>query len=324
MDLISVIVPVYKVEQYLDKCVESIVNQTYKNLEIILVDDGSPDSCPQMCDEWARKDSRIKVLHKENGGLSDARNAGIAIATGQYIAFVDSDDWIDKCMYENFMQCIEATGSDIVCCGIMRVVDDEKVEHSRRFKGAGESFSAQEAIRELILNRKIQQVVWNKLYRKDLLRGILFECGKTNEDEFWTYQIVGNSKSVTVLDYEGYFYLQRAGSIMNEGYSLKRLDAIEAKVYRQHYIEQNFHELATVARKDLLYSCLYHGQLSMKYLKPESRDIAFRRLKKIVKTFYFRKEEMCNLRFKDKFWLRLGYRSLQITCMVRNFIRIGF
>ena len=102
MDLISVIVPVYKVEKYLDKCVQSIVDQTYRNLEIILVDDGSPDNCPAMCDAWAEKDDRIRVIHKENGGLSDARNAGMAIATGEYIGFVDSDDWI----FDDFVRCL--------------------------------------------------------------------------------------------------------------------------------------------------------------------------------------------------------------------------
>ena len=103
MDLISVIVPVYKVEPYLDKCVRSIVEQTYQNLEIILVDDGSPDNCGAICDAWAEKDSRIKVIHKENGGLSDARNAGMDVATGQWIAFVDSDDWIAEEMYESLL-----------------------------------------------------------------------------------------------------------------------------------------------------------------------------------------------------------------------------
>ena len=100
VDLISVIVPVYKVEPYLDRCVQSIVDQTYGNLEIILVDDGSPDNCPAMCDAWAEKDSRIKVIHKENGGQADARNVGMAVATGEYVAFVDSDDWIDIRMYQ--------------------------------------------------------------------------------------------------------------------------------------------------------------------------------------------------------------------------------
>ena len=107
---ISIIVPVYKVEKYLDKCVRSIVEQTYKNLEIILVDDGSPDNCPAMCDEWARKDSRIAVIHKENGGVSSARNAGLAACTGDYVGFVDSDDWIDSGMCEEAMRIILATG----------------------------------------------------------------------------------------------------------------------------------------------------------------------------------------------------------------------
>ena len=110
---ISVIVPVYKVEPYLDKCVSSIVNQTYTNLEIILVDDGSPDSCPTMCDAWAEKDSRIRVIHKPNGGLSDARNAGIVVATGELMAFVDSDDWIASDMYEHLYQRLTEDDSDI-------------------------------------------------------------------------------------------------------------------------------------------------------------------------------------------------------------------
>ena len=115
---ISVIVPVYKVEKYLDRCVESIVNQTYKNLEIILVDDGSPDNCPVMCDEWAEKDERIRVIHKENGGLADARNAGMNIATGDYIGFVDSDDWIEPNMYEVLLKNALKYDADISRCGL--------------------------------------------------------------------------------------------------------------------------------------------------------------------------------------------------------------
>ena len=123
---ISVIIPVYNVEEYLDKCVTSVLNQTYKNLEIILVDDGSPDNCPKMCDEWAKKDKRIKVVHKKNGGLSDARNSGIEVCTGEYIGFVDSDDYIDKQMYKELLKRIESTNSDMVMCGI-NCVNDGKV-----------------------------------------------------------------------------------------------------------------------------------------------------------------------------------------------------
>ena len=119
--MISVIVPIYNVEKYLARCVDSIVNQTYKNLEIILVDDGSPDRCPQMCDDYAEKDSRIKVIHKKNGGLSDARNAGMAVATGEYISFIDSDDWIETSMFELLLNNIFQYDCEISCGGIMMV-----------------------------------------------------------------------------------------------------------------------------------------------------------------------------------------------------------
>ena len=124
MELISVIVPVFKVDPYLDRCVESIVNQTYRNLEIILVDDGSPDSCGAMCDAWAEKDRRIKVIHKKNGGLSDARNAGLDIATGTLIGFVDSDDFIRSDMYLLLMERLMEDGSDIAACGVEMVFED--------------------------------------------------------------------------------------------------------------------------------------------------------------------------------------------------------
>ena len=119
-ELISVIIPIYNVEAYLDECIASVIAQTYSNLEIILVDDGSPDNCPQMCDEWAAKDSRIRVIHKENGGLSDARNAGIDIATGEYIAFVDSDDWIVPEMYEKMLAALK-TENAATCAWNMRL-----------------------------------------------------------------------------------------------------------------------------------------------------------------------------------------------------------
>ena len=128
-ELITVIVPVYKVEKYLDRCVQSIVDQTYTNLEIILVDDGSPDNCPKMCDEWAKKDKRIKVIHKQNGGLSDARNAGLEKAKGKYVGFVDSDDYISPIMYEKLYKCIIDNQADMAMCGFSTVDEKGKVTY---------------------------------------------------------------------------------------------------------------------------------------------------------------------------------------------------
>lgn len=119
--LVTIIIPVYKVEKYLDDCLISIVNQTYKNLEIILVDDGSPDSCPSLCEQWAENDARIKVIHKKNGGLSSARNAGLKIATGDFIGFVDSDDWVELDMYAMMVKALEENDVDFVACKISAV-----------------------------------------------------------------------------------------------------------------------------------------------------------------------------------------------------------
>lgn len=132
MEQISIVVPIYKVEAFLDRCVASLVNQTYQNLEIILVDDGSPDRCGQICDEWAKKDARIRVIHKENGGLSDARNAGIGIATGKYIAFIDSDDWVSKLYIEKLYQIMQLENGDIAECEIVRTVGEEPVIEKKK------------------------------------------------------------------------------------------------------------------------------------------------------------------------------------------------
>ena len=145
-DLISVVVPVYKVEKYLDECVQSIVNQTHRNLEIILVDDGSPDRCPQLCDEWAEKDSRIRVIHQKNGGLSAARNAGLDVAKGDYIGFVDSDDYIAPDMYEQLLIPLLKENKKTSCCLISRVFDNGTVVAESRDSEYDEVMNVQKAV----------------------------------------------------------------------------------------------------------------------------------------------------------------------------------
>ena len=162
---ISVIVPVYKVEKYLDRCVESIVNQTYKNLEIILVDDGSPDNCPAICDAWANKDERIKVIHKENGGVSSARNRGIDAATGDYIGFVDSDDWIEPDMYELLADNAKKYDADISRCGYFVDWPDHIAQ-----VGNGGILLYEDIERrcEMLRSYHLVSALWNKIYRREL------------------------------------------------------------------------------------------------------------------------------------------------------------
>jgi len=318
--LISVIVPVYKVEAYLDRCVSSIVNQSYRNLEIILVDDGSPDNCPAMCDAWAKKDSRIKVIHKENGGLSDARNAGMRVATGEYMSFIDSDDYIASEMYQLLFERMQTEGSDIAACGVEMVYEDGTA--NRKLTQDGKCvLSRAEAMEAVLRESWLKQPVWYKLYKADLIQAVFFPVGKYHEDIFWTYQAVARAEKVSVIDKPCYFYIQRSDSIMGEQYSLRRLDAIEAKAQRMCFVQREFPEMTDIAVRDVVFSCMYHGQLAMKALTKDQLGQAMRILKETV--------GLCgsvtpkDLAFTNKCWLRLAKINLPLTCKIRNLLGVG-
>ena len=235
-DLISIIVPVFKVEEYLDECIESIVNQTYRNLEIILVDDGSPDNCPQMCDEWAVRDSRIKVIHKVNGGLSDARNAGIEIATGDYIAFVDSDDFIKPDMLEKLHAVLVKADADISACGILTCEGEKQTAW-----GCKDFVGSPEQIYELLYNDTAYPVAaWNKLYRRSCWENLRFPVGKTCEDAFTTYQLIHGVRRIVMIPDALYCYRIRPGSIMTSTFSIKKMDEEEAWRCNYEFMEQNY------------------------------------------------------------------------------------
>ena len=210
--LISIIVPVYNVELYLDKCIGSIVDQTYKNLEIILVDDGSPDKCPQMCDWWASKDPRIKVIHQANAGLSAARNTGIKLATGEFLAFVDSDDTIFLKLFEKVIGIFNQYPIDIV------TFNCERVTEQGNLLGGTETLQnrildSQEAIEELIQG-KICDYAWNKMYRINVFDGIWFPEGRVFEDAAVMYKVFLNANAIYTLNEKLYYYLQRSNSIV--------------------------------------------------------------------------------------------------------------
>lgn len=320
-DLISIIVPVYKVEEYLDKCIESIVNQTYTNLEIILVDDGSPDNCPEICDKWAERDNRIKVIHKSNGGLSDARNAGLAVASGEYIAFVDSDDYIEADLYEKLLSTIINTFSDISVCNLRYVYQNDSNSVSQENSDSITEYTAEEAMSALIDDR-IRQVVWNKLYKLELIKDIMFDVGKYHEDEFWSYKAIGAANKIATIDYTGYNYLQRFGSIMGNNYSLKRLDAIEAKSLRQKYLKDNFPVLNQKGLINLIFTCVYHGQLSLLYLQESDKIEALNRLNYVIAN-YIHDIDNSKLSSKQKIWFILLKMSFNLTCKIRNILKIG-
>ena len=210
---ISVIVPIYKVEQYLDQCIESVVKQTYRNLEIILVDDGSPDNCPAMCDEWAKKDKRIKVIHKENGGLSDARNAGLDIATGEFIGFVDSDDYIHSEMYEKMHTALVKESADLCICSCQKVNEvGEKINDDSPVKD--EVLTREQCFSKLFLNNGWYYVTAPmKLYKRELFMSLRFIKGKIHEDEFLIHHLFGTCDRVVTISDKLYMYRKRIDSI---------------------------------------------------------------------------------------------------------------
>lgn len=212
MPLISIIVPVYKVEKYLDRCVNSLINQTYKNIEIILVDDGSPDNCPVMCDKWAENDNRIKVIRKQNGGVSSARNVGLNIAAGEYIGFVDSDDWVDEDMYSHLFFLIEAYNADISCIDFFKMTDEKCVPDKK--KEIIKIYDNEKYLKKFfkIGSQETVYYTWNKLYKKSLIPDNPFPSSySVGEDVIATYLMIRNAQTVVSSSKKMYFYRQNSG-----------------------------------------------------------------------------------------------------------------
>lgn len=213
--LISIIVPVYKVEAFLDECIESIVNQTIKDIEIILVDDGSPDRCPQMCDAWVQKDPRIRVIHKKNAGASSARNAGLNAAKGRYIGFVDSDDYIAKNMYEELLGGIQSSDKGMACCGAVVVSEDGKVLYNRGVP-VQRIMSVDRAL-DSVFYLEAEVSVWSKLYHREVFERLRFPEGETNEDFPVMVPSVVMAQGMVHVQQCLYYYRQRSGSITKTG-----------------------------------------------------------------------------------------------------------
>lgn len=253
--MISIIVPVYNVEGYIEKCIQSLMNQTYHNLEIILVDDGSTDGSGHICDIYANKDDRIIILHKENGGLSDARNYALDRAHGEFIAFVDGDDWVHPQMYELMQKVMGMWGADVVACGF----EQHDVDFGSKRYGMGElnvklltGAKALSDIEEVAL-----AAACNKLYKKELFDGIRYPKGKLHEDEFVIHRIYYRCNKVAIIDKSLYFYTIRSGSIMSQMTSKRINDALEAFADRVAFADKmEWREVITAVIKRYCDYCM--------------------------------------------------------------------
>ena len=238
---VSIIVPVYNVEQYLKECIESILAQTWKNFEVILVDDGSTDSSGKICDEYSQKKEFISVIHKKNGGLSSARNAGIDVAQGDYLAFIDSDDVVHPRYLSELVAIVKREKADLAACNfcvgsLCRWKNSSEVKYDIRCN--------EDVLKKMNDNDVVVTVAWNKLYHSKFFReyGLRYPVGKIHEDMFLTPQILYYTKKMVITNEQLYFYRQRENSIMNSSFSIKQLDALDAIEFRielfQHWNKQ--------------------------------------------------------------------------------------
>ena len=248
--LISVVVPVYKVENYLDRCVESLLAQTYQNLEIILVDDGSPDSCPALCDEWGKRDERIVVIHKPNGGLSDARNAGVLAAHGDYVGFVDSDDYVAPDMYESLYAHLVEADADVSICGIADVYFDHTEDPSEIIRT---TMTSQEVLSDMLLNKTLTVCVPPRLYPAWLLHKVPQPVGMTHEDSWTVVDFFTKVNKVAVDTTPRYFYWHAEGTITSNPATRARQDLIDAWEHNRHVIEKHFPQIID----DVMFRCYW-------------------------------------------------------------------
>lgn len=337
---ISIIVPVYNVEKYLERCVKSILNQTYKDLEIILVNDGSTDLSGAICDRFALIDQRIHVIHKSNGGLSDARNVGLENAKGEYISFIDSDDFIHVGFCEALLSLAIEHNADIVQCEFQKVYESELGEFDKKTHCSlktEEIISVNNigALKNLFNENYLNTVVvWNKLYKRDLFNNVRFPKGKIHEDEFTTYKVLYNSLKIVITLKKMYFYLQRSDSIMGQKFNVNRLDVIEAYSNQLDF----YHDKGLVDLKEkamLRYEILIRGNM-IKVLKSdlENKEYIFRDLISQYRSHYLLfKENQYFTRIKRKiiylfnfspiFFIKLTCRFLELRLNVIGFLKKG-
>lgn len=256
---VSVIIPVYKVEPYLNKCVDSVINQTYRNTEIILVDDGSPDRCGEICDDYAAKDCRIKVIHKQNGGLSDARNEGLKIATGEFISLLDSDDYWRPTYLEKSYRYLQDHNVDLVVFPLCSFSEDGAILKELN-SGRVQKFTTEEALKMMFTNR-FPWCAQGKLYKRELFDGIMYPVGLLMEDKATTYKIFERCNRILFVECADYMYLIRQGSIMHSAFDKRQLQTLDIQEELNSHIcsyHPNLHDVVLGYSSRVYLSTLYN------------------------------------------------------------------
>ena len=320
---VSIIVPIYNVENYLVRCIESLINQSYKEIEIILVNDGSKDSCGVICNKLQNKDDRIVVIHQENGGLSDARNTGLKKASGDYIFYLDSDDWLKEYCIERLVTKAQEYKADIVQCNFYYTYPEHLLQDNRGFKAyeSEKLLNSEQALDKLIANVEIKNFAWGKLIRSEIAEEEFFPKGKLFEDTFWTHRVISKAKRYLVLKEPLLFYLQRDNSISYNKFDKRNLDRLEGMLLRYVFISKNHPELSEF----MLIKCL-EGHIDMFYQAIQCNENI------LAKTIRYKYLELYlelngHVLNKAKFWLFKAspylFQQYKLVEKIKSFIRRG-
>lgn len=298
-ELISVILPIYNVEKYIVRCLNSVLRQTYTNIEIILVDDGSTDNCQKICDEYAKNDNRIKVIHKKNGGLSDARNAGIKIAKGKYITLIDSDDYVENDYVEFLYSLIKESNAEISICSHTVLYENgtklEKATHENSI------LDPKTTLKRILYDDGIDLSAWAKMYKKELFDTVQYPKGRLFEDAATTYLLIDQCDKIAIGSESKYYYIIRSNSITTKSFSPKKMQLIDSTKEMCEYVKDKYPDLEKAADRRLMYA--YLSTLSQlanskdKYPKEQKELMKYikENRKRILKDKYITKRDRLGL-----------------------------
>ena len=316
-ELISVIIPVYNVEKYVRRCIDSVINQTYKNLEIIIVDDGSVDGSGKIVDDYAATDMRIIKMHKQNGGLSSARNAGLDIMNGAYVTFIDSDDWVDDRHIEILYDACK-NGADVSTVGYIET-DSDGV---KAVYGGGAVYSGKQLYEDREYYFRTDSVIaWGKLYKSECFENVRFPTGRVSEDVFTVYKAVYPYEKVSVLDSETYFYYKNDESITRSPLTLKRLDVIAAYAEQYAYFDKIGDTVVRDYAAEKIYNLLaYYYALALQKSVEHKKEI-LRALKRYYKENFKRFKKVVKVKFIEKLLIKLSCGNLSVTYPIARYRR---
>lgn len=311
-DLISIIVPIFNVEIYLERCVQSLLNQSYPVIEILLIDDGSTDKCPKMCDEYEKQYSNIHVIHKRNGGLAEARNYGIEKSKGSYIAFVDSDDFVSEFYVENLYHAIQVTHGSLAVSMFENLPEGDEIKSSaeRVVEEAISSCSDVECLKLLLLQKGVETSAPGKLYDKKKIGQLRFPVGRLYEDIIFTTMMISRSSQIAVIDNVDYYYCQRRGSIQYQAFHKQKMDCIEYSRQLNRFIKEKYPTLRNAADSRYFAACCNIIMQIPNYEFRDEKMYIWGEIKKVRKKVIFNKD--AGVKTKSAAILSyLGYNALK-------------